>query len=76
MKLGLTMRDGMLGTMSVDTTDSCSCLPRLRTEFKNENEYVKSMHIFSISILVQLRGGDMEWIIRYMNGKRTLKGFW
>jgi hypothetical protein len=54
------MRDAVLRIMSVDTTDGCRCLPRLRTEFENENEYGKSMHKISVSILIQLRGGEME----------------
>lgn len=54
------MRDAVLRIMSVDTTDGCRYLPMLRTEFENETKYGKLMHKFLDSILIQLRGGEME----------------
>lgn len=54
------MRDAVLRTMSVGTTEGCRRLSMLRTEFENETEYVRSMHKFLVRILIQPRGGETK----------------
>jgi hypothetical protein len=61
--------------MVADTTDGCRCLPRLRTEFENENDYGKSMHKFRLVSLFSLVEVRQNRSVGYKYSKRRLRGF-